>query len=499
MLDEDLGVGHRRQLASAQPAASCVIRSERRVTLRCDGELCIPFTADLRHRLGAAMDVAPTLVVVDFAAVSFFDMSAIGVLVAARSALRSTGGELVIQGSSAFARRVLGIIGLADLEPAASSRRGTPVAAHLAELVESWQAECTTPSFGSNVVAFEEPGAVMSAVVAAVDDTSSTVATVSVEEVGSALARVEGSRSLAVTQLLALSLVVRRWLASNPSEGPGHDLERAANVDRVIGVVVGATLDEIEGASLLDPLTGLLNRRALDRDLTPFLAAARRHDQCLSVVMIDVNGLKATNDELGHAAGDDTLRGVASSLANTLRAGDNAYRIGGDEFVLVLPDLCPEDVDSVMRRTVVGARGAFTWGCAWIDGEDDPAPDAELATHLLAQADQRMLDFRSRLVVEGDATVSRSTTTRGAEPSIELAGHLKSGGRTGVAIEQAKGMVAQHFGLTIDDASRALRSFAESRQQGLLVTALAVSTRRIDVSALADDLPSTPADASVPS
>jgi diguanylate cyclase (GGDEF)-like protein len=86
-----------------------------------------------------------------------------------------------------------------------------------------------------------------------------------------------------------------------------------------------------------DSLTGLYNRRALTEHLTRASARARRHDEPLSVLMIDLDRFKQTNDTFGHEAGDQVLCTVADCMREALRVEDVYGRWGGDEFLVALP------------------------------------------------------------------------------------------------------------------------------------------------------------------
>ncbi|RKQ93622.1 PAS domain S-box-containing protein/diguanylate cyclase (GGDEF)-like protein [Solirubrobacter pauli] len=100
-----------------------------------------------------------------------------------------------------------------------------------------------------------------------------------------------------------------------------------------------------------DALTGLANRRALERTLEAALGRAAARSRAVGVVMLDLDGFKAINDTRGHAAGDSALREVAARLRRCVRERDLVARLGGDEFVVVLTDLDRVDAvaDSVER------------------------------------------------------------------------------------------------------------------------------------------------------
>jgi diguanylate cyclase (GGDEF)-like protein len=97
-------------------------------------------------------------------------------------------------------------------------------------------------------------------------------------------------------------------------------------------------LVRLREAALADSLTGLGNHRSLHEDLRREIARRTRSGSCFSLVMLDLNGLKQLNDRLGHQAGDERIRAVADCIRATLRATDAAYRTGGDEFMVLLPD-----------------------------------------------------------------------------------------------------------------------------------------------------------------
>lgn len=89
--------------------------------------------------------------------------------------------------------------------------------------------------------------------------------------------------------------------------------------------------------SLRDPLTGLLNRRSFDEALGEALARMRRLDEVFALCVLDLDHFKAINDTYGHAVGDAVLRSVAHTMAAGVREIDKVFRMGGEEFAVILP------------------------------------------------------------------------------------------------------------------------------------------------------------------
>jgi diguanylate cyclase (GGDEF)-like protein len=118
-----------------------------------------------------------------------------------------------------------------------------------------------------------------------------------------------------------------------------------------------AAYDRASLDARLDPLTGLGNHRAFQEELTRQVALAIREERPVSLVIIDIDDLKRLNDTDGHAAGDQLLAMVGRLIRATLRPADRSFRIGGDEFALLLPSTSAEAAYGVVRRLLASATG----------------------------------------------------------------------------------------------------------------------------------------------
>jgi diguanylate cyclase len=119
-----------------------------------------------------------------------------------------------------------------------------------------------------------------------------------------------------------------------------------------------ASLYEVkEMESRTDALTGLLNRRAYEERLAIEAARSARYGHPLGLAIFDLDGFKAVNDRYGHPAGDEVLQGVAEAI-NSSRLTDDAFRIGGDEFALLMPETWLEGAKVAANRVVTAIEQA---------------------------------------------------------------------------------------------------------------------------------------------
>src|SRR5689334_22169210 len=108
----------------------------------------------------------------------------------------------------------------------------------------------------------------------------------------------------------------------------------------------------LEHQAMTDPLTGLYNHRAFHERLRRALADASRTHDSLSVLMLDIDDFKRVNDIYGHGAGDEILRAVAETLKDSVRSSDAVYRLGGEEFAIVIAARSPESAEQLAHRVV---------------------------------------------------------------------------------------------------------------------------------------------------
>jgi diguanylate cyclase (GGDEF)-like protein len=149
--------------------------------------------------------------------------------------------------------------------------------------------------------------------------------------------------------------------------------------------------NEVYKLAALDQLTGLYNRRSGEQRLAEEMSRAVRHERPLTVLLMDLDGLKQINDRMGHAAGDLVLKSFAQRLQKAIRGSDLAVRLGGDEFMVLLPECRAEEVRHVVGR-VEGLEVQYSTekiACRFSRGWTDYRT-GETSEELLKRADEAL-------------------------------------------------------------------------------------------------------------
>jgi diguanylate cyclase (GGDEF)-like protein len=145
--------------------------------------------------------------------------------------------------------------------------------------------------------------------------------------------------------------------------------------------------------AMIDALTGLYNRRFAEQRLAAEVARSGRKGHPLMVVLMDLNDFKKINDTFGHAAGDVVLQEFAAALNRAIRGGDLAVRMGGDEFLLILPECNHAQLQLVLDRlghpevTWEGRKFPVKYSVGWREYTAGDQPES-----MLAAADQALYE-----------------------------------------------------------------------------------------------------------
>jgi diguanylate cyclase (GGDEF)-like protein len=170
--------------------------------------------------------------------------------------------------------------------------------------------------------------------------------------------------------------------------------------DAAAALVSGRHLGELRFLADHDPLTRLLNRRAFVNRLDGEVARAGRYGRSFGLVIADLDRFKQLNDRFGHAAGDEALVAFANVLAESLRKPDDAFRIGGDEFAVLVSEATEEDTRQVVARveTLLAelAEGGQPWSAELSASFGSAAcpEDAKDAQTLFRLADEALYDAK---------------------------------------------------------------------------------------------------------
>ncbi len=171
------------------------------------------------------------------------------------------------------------------------------------------------------------------------------------------LARPETRAVMLATPLERSETSVLLTVSTTRPDAYGRDEERfVADLVRITRLAVrnADLFVEVSDAANRDSLTGLFNRRVFWEDLQGRLAALDA--RALALAVVDADNFKQVNDRLGHAAGDAALHHIARQLRRSVRRTDEAYRIGGEEFTVVMPDASEHDALAVMSRALAAVR-----------------------------------------------------------------------------------------------------------------------------------------------
>lgn len=178
-------------------------------------------------------------------------------------------------------------------------------------------------------------------------------------------------------------------------------------------------LKKLQSNATTDPLTGLYNRRLFEEHFEKELNRALRYNQHLALVMLDLHQFKEVNDRYGHPQGDTLLREAAGTLRKSLRTSDYAFRIGGDEFALLLVHSDTEQANTLARRihanfgSAVGSMQVSV-GLGMDYGIAVFPVDGDQKDVLVRIADQRLYDMKHQ---------QRSGTTRPPSESQRIEQH----------------------------------------------------------------------------
>lgn len=172
--------------------------------------------------------------------------------------------------------------------------------------------------------------------------------------------------------------------------------DRLLQEAKASGLQLELMLSRMSDLAMVDELTGLKNRRSFFDDIDPVIAGSRRRGKPVAVALLDLDHFKVVNDTHGHAIGDDVLRTVARRIEETLRQEQIVGRIGGEEFVVLLPDTTPQQalvaVERVRKAVGESAIPVSGDGEVWItvSGGIAPLPEGTTVATAMQHADKAM-------------------------------------------------------------------------------------------------------------
>jgi diguanylate cyclase (GGDEF)-like protein len=191
------------------------------------------------------------------------------------------------------------------------------------------------------------------------------------------------------------------------------DVLSSSGLVRVPVILEYDELKKIQLNAVTDPLTGLYNRRLFAESFEKELNRARRYGLPLGIVILDLHRFKEVNDKYGHPRGDEVLRAAAATLQKALRTSDSAFRIGGDEFALLLPQTDAAQalalgrrIEAVFAETLRPLQ--LTFAVTMDHGVATFPQDGDQSDQLIRVADERLYRFKHANNVRTSGDPSRS-------------------------------------------------------------------------------------------
>jgi diguanylate cyclase (GGDEF)-like protein len=251
------------------------------------------------------------------------------------------------------------------------------------------------------------------------------------------------------------------------------DVLSSSGLVRVPVILEYDELKKIQLNAVTDPLTGLYNRRLFAESFEKEMNRARRYGLPLGIVILDLHRFKEVNDKYGHPRGDEVLRAAATTLQKALRTSDSAFRIGGDEFALLLPQTDAAQAIALSRRieTVFAETLRplqLTFAVTMDHGVATFPQDGDQSDQLIRTADERLYRFKHANHVRMAGDSSRSAAAPPAQPAAQSPISI-SAGRTAekvspdfaAASSAAAGALAEQAPAPIAESSFAIQRKAE--------------------------------------
>jgi len=252
------------------------------------------------------------------------------------------------------------------------------------------------------------------------------------------------------------------------------DVLSTSGLVRVPVILEYDELKKIQLNAVTDSLTGLYNRRLFAESFEKELNRARRYGLPLGIVIMDLHRFKEVNDKYGHPCGDEVLRAAATTLQKSLRTSDSAFRIGGDEFALLLPQTDAAQalalgrrIEAVFAETLLPLQLAFA--VTMDQGVANFPQDGDQSDQLIRVADERLYRFKHANHVRTAGDPSRSPMPPTAPPAVAQSPISISAGRASekvspdfaAASSTAAGALAEQAPAQIAEASFAVHRKAE--------------------------------------